>query len=264
MSRKVIIIIAVSCIAAVLFKGCNGGGPSKTDAGDVAQDGDADMIPPDPSDAPGDADADQAEPDGTETDQTEPDATDVPADTGEDLFVPVTAREFCDVDTYHYAGYITGCRNGSERCDDQMFTVPSDPYVPLVLGCYGSTGDGGIAYIGINSGPQCTQDEGCCPSAEGVDCPVEARDFNSGNFRCRGWEQCGCPGQLCPCADAWDFIEYATDPAGNPITITCTVDGVVQEIDLSAYAGQNIYVGVHTQPDGATGRGTESCIARKP
>jgi hypothetical protein len=109
---------------------------------------------------------------------------------------------------------------------------------------------------------------GCCPPDQGVDCPVEAREYNEGNIpRCRGWEQCGvagqfCAGQICPCENAWDHLEYASDGLGVIKILDCPPEGAIRDVDLSAYAWQNMWVGSHTQPDG-TGRMTEVCLSKK-
>ena len=117
---------------------------------------------------------------------------------------------------------LEGCRNGSEVCDDQGFTVPS-PYVPMALVCM--SGRGGTIYVSRNTGPPCTD----------------------GVTRCQGWEQAG--------LNAWDYLDYV-------VQFPCTEDGVTHNIDLSAYAGTGLHVGVHDDP--AIGRDTmmtEVCIA---
>lgn len=158
---------------------------------------------------------------------------------------------------------IEKCTNGSEICDDQLFRVPEGQ---LILVCHASqTGDPGegIGYIAFNSGPNCTQDQGCCPPDEGADCSVDVRQFNEGTTpRCRGWEQCGCAGEICPCEYAWDHLQYVSDGAGE-IKVTCTREGVIRDVDLSEHIGEDLYVGVHTQPDGVTGRISTICVAFK-
>ena len=175
---------------------------------------------------------------------------------------PPTALEICADDN---PGRIKACRNGSEICDDEGFSVPGGE---LVIACHanpaGDRGDG-IGYIGLNSGPNCTQEEGCCPPGEGADCAVDLREFNGGtSSRCRGWEQCGCAegGRVCPCEMPWDHLEYASD-AGGDIIIDCTEEGTVREIDLSDHVGDGMYVGVYTQPDTTTGRMSTVCVAFK-
>ena len=158
---------------------------------------------------------------------------------------------------------IRKCRNGNEICDDEGFRVPEGE---LVIACHanpdGDRGEG-IGYIGVNSGPNCTQEQGCCPPGEGVDCAVDLREFNGGTIsRCRGWEQCGCAGQVCPCEMPWDHLEYASD-AGGDIIIDCTREGTVREIDLSDYVGEHVWVGVYTQPDTTTGRMSTVCVSTK-
>lgn len=128
----------------------------------------------------------------------------------------------------------SACRNGSEECDDQGFTVP-DPYVPLVLACLND--NNGIAFVSQTTGPACTVEESC--SGEGNDRP-----------RCQGYENC-------LCVHFWDHEDY------NPLyTLQCTEAGLTLDIDLSAYAGQGLYVGSHDNPDGG-GDMTEVCLGRK-
>ncbi len=117
---------------------------------------------------------------------------------------------------------LQGCRNGSEVCDDQGFTVPS-PYVPMALVC--ESGRGGIIYVSRNTGPPCT---------DGVP-------------RCQGWEQAG--------QNAWEFLDYV-------VQFPCSADGETHDIDLSAYSGSGLWVGVHDDP--ALGRETmmtQVCVA---
>jgi hypothetical protein len=128
----------------------------------------------------------------------------------------------------------TSCRNGSEECDDQGFTVP-DPYVPLVLACL--NGNNGIAFVSETTGPACTVEESC--SGEENNMP-----------RCQGYENC-------LCVHFWDHADY------NPLfTLQCTEAGLTLDIDLSAFAGQHLYVGSHDNPDGS-GHMTEICLGRK-
>jgi len=169
--------------------------------------------------------------------------------------VPLTAEEICDVAN---PNLLETVRNGSEICDDQAFSVP-DPYVPMVIACFAGGNGNGVGYIAGNTGPECTQDQGCCESQ--IDCPTQDRLANEGNTRCQGFEWCGCAGQICPCSDAWDHLQYVSDPAGE-IRIDCPPGGIVRDIDLSAYAGQTLWVGSHTKPD-YSGRMTETCVALK-
>jgi len=127
---------------------------------------------------------------------------------------------------------INGCRNGSEECDDQAFTVPSSP---LILVC--KDGNNGVAFLASNTGPQCTAAESC----DGV-------NGNEGNDRCQGWERC-------ECEHAWD--------AGNQVkvaSLVCTEPELTLEVDLSDYIGETLWVGVHDNPDGG-GHVNEVCIA---
>ena len=105
---------------------------------------------------------------------------------------------------------LKGCRNGSEICDDERFTVPS-PYVRMFLVCYND--NGGVAYLAPNTGPDC----------------------DDGVPRCRGWEENG--------MNAWDHLKYITQ-------MDCTTAGEYREIDLSAHEGEGMYIGVHDQPEG--------------
>jgi hypothetical protein len=133
--------------------------------------------------------------------------------------------------------------------------------VPLVLACFAGDQGEGIAYVASNTGPECQQADGCCPTSAGVDCPVADREYNAGNTRCQGFERCGCAGKICPCAEAADKLQYVSD-SGGVVKITCAKSGVVRDLDLSAYAGKHLWVGSHTKPD-HTGRMTESCVAKK-
>lgn len=173
--------------------------------------------------------------------------------------VPPTAIQVCaDSNTDR----LEACRNGLEICDDQGFIVPAGP---LVIACHANTenyeGDG-IGYLALNSGPTCTQADGCCPASAGANCDVSLRLYNDGAARCRGWEQCGCAGQVCPCQDAWDHLTYVSD-GGGQIIVDCTAAGTVRDIDLSAQVGNTLYVGVYTQPDYTTGHMSTVCVARK-
>jgi hypothetical protein len=124
------------------------------------------------------------------------------------------------------------CRNGSEECDDQAFTVSSSP---LILVCI--DGNNGVAFIASNTGPQCTAAESC----DGV-------HGNEGNDRCQGWEFCEC--------------EHAWDPGNQEkvASLVCTEPGLTLEVDLSDYIGETLWVGVHDNPDGG-GHMNEVCIA---
>lgn len=127
---------------------------------------------------------------------------------------------------------ILGCRNGSEECDDERFTVTS-PIMLLVC----VDGDNGIAYVATNSGPQCLDADSC-----------DGLHGNEGNDRCQGWERC-------ECEHAWEpgNVNYVAN-------MECTSPGLFLEVDLSAYVGQNLYVGVHDNPNGG-GHMNEVCIA---
>ena len=118
---------------------------------------------------------------------------------------------------------LKGCRNGSEICDDEHFTVPS-PYVRMFLVCHND--NGGVAYLAPNTGLPC----------------------DDGVPRCRGWEENG--------MDAWDYLEYI-------VQMDCTTTGQFIEVDLSAYEGEGLYIGVHNQPTGG-GHMTEVCVAEGP
>jgi hypothetical protein len=212
--RSFHLFLFLSALAA--FQGC------ASDTGGTVLDGDADV---------------QAE----ELRQEE--ALDVPADEilAEDIRIEDAAGDPLpeepaveDVPEEEIGPYtcFNGCRNGSEECDDQAFTVPSSP---LILVCI--DGNDGVAFIASNTGPQCTPAESC----DGV-------NGNEGNDRCQGWERCEC--------------EHAWDP-GNQVkvaSLVCTEPGLTLEVDLSAYIGQVLWVGVHDNPDGG-GHVNEVCIA---
>ena len=111
-------------------------------------------------------------------------------------------------------------RNGSEICDDAAFNVPDDG-TPTALVCV--TDGGGIGYVSSNTGPE----------------------MEDGVSRCQGWEdQDEC---------AWDHLEYIEK-------LTCDHEGTVLQVDLSAWAGQRLWAGVHDLPEGG-GHMTEVCIA---
>jgi hypothetical protein len=138
---------------------------------------------------------------------------------------------------------IGGCRNGSEVCDDDAFQVTEDLLGPLVLACFAGDQGNGIAFVATNTGPQCE-----LPTCSGL---VNDRP------RCQGWEKC-------ECENAWDAgnTQYASDGLGPIMILSCPPEGTTRDVDLSAYAGQNMWVGVHTQPDGV-GRMTEVCLSKK-
>ncbi|MBN1774146.1 MAG: hypothetical protein JXB32_23000, partial [Deltaproteobacteria bacterium] len=130
-----------------------------------------------------------------------------------------------DVDVGRTYTCIQGCRNGSEVCDDEGFRVPS-PYVPMALVCV--SGRGGTIYVATNTGPPCLDD---------------------GVPRCRGWEERG--------ENAWDpgNLDYV-------VQFACTETGRTFDIDLSAYAGSGLHVGVHDDPVlGRETMMTEVCVA---
>jgi hypothetical protein len=246
--------VIVACAAVVSCSSPSGGNDAADEAvEEVFADPLADDLRTDESPS----DTDLREPEWTEPVEVVEEIRDTTVD--EVPPPPLTAQEICDNANPDKIG---GCRNGSETCDDFRFTVPEGP---LVLACHASPvgyqGDG-IGYIAFNSGPPCTQDQGCCPAEYGVDCDVTARLFSAGNQRCRGWEDCGCAGQICPCELPWDHLQYVSDGLGE-IKVTCTREGVIRDIDLSAYVGDALYGGVHTQPDRTTGLMSTVCVARK-
>jgi len=123
----------------------------------------------------------------------------------------------------------TACRNGSEECDDQGFSVPSEGQ--LVLVCI--EGDNGIAFISATTGPACT-DEESCSGTDGNNRP-----------RCQGYEKC-------LCVHFWDHADY------NPLyTLECTEPGLMLDVDLTP--GEHLYIGVHDNPDGG-GHMNEVCL----
>ncbi len=134
---------------------------------------------------------------------------------------------FCDFgdtpECFGGACCIKGCRNGSEICDDEHFSV-SDPYIRTFLVCRND--NGGVAYLATNTGLAC----------------------DDGIHRCRGWEENG--------MNAWDHLEYLAQ-------MDCTTSGQYLEVDLSAHAGQGMYIGVHDQPAGG-GHMTSVCVAEGP
>lgn len=111
-------------------------------------------------------------------------------------------------------------RNGSEVCDDTGFTVP-DVGTPNLLVCLEATG--GQMYISTNS----------------------SVDPNDGVERCSGWELMG--------QNAWDYLDYVGGP------LTCDAEQQSVAIDLSAYVGQNLWLGAHNNPAGG-GNGTTACM----
>jgi hypothetical protein len=111
-------------------------------------------------------------------------------------------------------------RNGCEICDDAAFTVPSDGS-PTALMCV--TDLGGVGYVSTNTGPA----------------------MDDGVARCQGWEVSG--------QSAWDHLDYVAQ-------LVCDTEGLVHEVDLTAWAGQRIWAGVHDLPEGG-GHFTEVCIA---
>ena len=75
--------------------------------------------------------------------------------------------------------------------------------------------------------------------------------------RRQGWEKC--EGE-----DAWDpgSRRYASDGRGVIRILDCPPEGAIREVAPSAFAGQKLWVGAHSQPDG-TGRMTEACLSLK-
>lgn len=132
------------------------------------------------------------------------------AGAGEDGEPEVTGGWVCD----------KSFRNGSEICDDAVFSVPSDG-TPVALICV--TDLGGVGYLSTNTGPT----------------------MSDGMARCQGWEENG--------EQAWDHLEYID-------SLVCDAEGLVLEVDVSAWAGQKIWAGVHDHPDGS-GHFTEVCVA---
>lgn len=131
-----------------------------------------------------------------------------------------------DLTCYHGTCCFQGCKNGNEICDDEVFTVPS-PYKQMYLACRNS--NGGIAYIATNTGPPSQPDN---------------------HPRCRGWEESG---------------EMPWEPGNlNKIyELKCSTTGDSIPVDLSAYAGSQLYVGVHDDPAGG-GHNTGVCITVAP
>jgi hypothetical protein len=154
--------------------------------------------------------------------------------------MPPTARWICVGDN---PGRIGGARNGSEACDDDAFRVTDDLLGPLVVACFAGDQGNGIAFVALNTGPECA-----APTCSGK---VNDRP------RCQGWEKC-------ECENAWDpgNLRYATDGSGVIQILDCPPEGAIREVDLSAFAGQSLWVGAHSQPDG-TGRMTEACLSLK-
>ncbi len=87
-----------------------------------------------------------------------------------------------------------------------------------------SEATGGISFISSNTGPE----------------------MSDGVSRCQGWEEAG--------QDAWDHLAYVAETE-------CTVEGDVLEVDLSAYAGSDLWFGSHDHPDGG-GHMTSTCLVR--
>ncbi|MBU0606400.1 MAG: hypothetical protein KKI08_00885 [Armatimonadetes bacterium] len=152
-----------------------------------------------------------------------------------DLQADATSCGACERECFYseavdicYAGTccIKGCRNGSEICDDEHFTVPS-PYGTMYLVCRDA--NGGVAYVATNTGPPSKPDN--VP-------------------RCRGWEENN--------QDPWapGNLDYVAK-------LDCTAAGLKLKVDLSAWEGKGLYVGVHDQPTGG-GHGTEVCITAAP
>jgi hypothetical protein len=94
---------------------------------------------------------------------------------------------------------------------------------PLVLVCL--TANGGKTYVAKNTGPV----------------------MFDGIPRCQGWETNG--------QNPWDHLDYI-------YTLDCTSAQATLDIDMSAYVGQTVWVGVHNQPTGG-GANTPVCVALK-
>ncbi len=150
--------------------------------------------------------------------------TDVDADTDADTDADADADADADSDADSDPEPTWSCdasmRNGSEVCDDEVFSVP-DPYVPMAIVCLSD--NGGVAYVSTNTGPT----------------------MSDGVPRCQGWEENG--------MNPWDYIEYIDQ-------VVCGYTGEVLEVDLSAWSGGTLWVGVHDHPEGG-GSMTEACIA---
>ena len=80
----------------------------------------------------------------------------------------------------------------------------------------------GIGYVATNTGPA---------QADGVN-------------RCQGWEDQG--------LDAWDYLDYVD-------SMVCDTAGEVLELDLSPWAGGNLWFGSHDNPGGG-GSMTNICL----
>ncbi len=91
----------------------------------------------------------------------------------------------------------------------------------LALVCMGN--QGGKVYIASNTGPV----------------------MFDGIPRCQGWENNG--------QNAWDHLDYIA-------AIVCDGTQSVLEVDLSNWAGQKVYVGVHDHPNAGVGHNTMACI----
>jgi len=128
-----------------------------------------------------------------------------------------------------------GCRNGSEICDDQRIKVPStNTAMFLVCKAINIKSGGGVAYVSQNTSPYLSGKPG------------------DNVYRCQGWEQ------QSPPLNAWDHLKYIAK-------MTCTSAGQVLKVDLAAWKGKNLYVGVHRKPPGkGVGHMTEVCIAAGP
>ena len=85
-----------------------------------------------------------------------------------------------------------------------------------------SQATGGISFISSNTGPQ----------------------QSDGMNRCQGWEDRG--------QNAWDHLDYIANEV-------CSVEGTVVEVDLSAYAGGDLWFGSHDHPNGG-GHMTSTCL----
>ena len=241
MKKTMSIMMAIALAAAAVSCGSGGSGPG----------GDADVIPEPTEEQAAETPAEEApdvvrDPDAAEA--AEEEALEiVDAPDGEEIRDVIQEEEIIQTAQWICIGpnpdRIGGCRNGSEKCDDDAFNVTGDRLGPLVLACFAGDQGPGIAYVATNTGPACTTE-----SCSGLENNIP---------RCQGFEKC-------ECEDAWapGNLQYASDGLGVIKILSCPVEGAIRDVDLSAYAGQNMWVGSHTQPDG-TGRMTESCLSKK-
>ncbi len=113
-------------------------------------------------------------------------------------------------------------RNGAEICDDELFTVPSSGAVMGLL-CEGP--NDGVGFVSTNTGP---------PQSDGME-------------RCQGWEDQN--------LNAWDYLAYVD-------SFVCDTAGEVLVLDLSPWAGGNLWFGSHDNPAGG-GSMTNICLVEQ-